>query len=93
MNDKSQSTEENILAAVKMVLTQVIRDTATSPGIKHPLSEPTIGGLRDCLVMISQREQELAAAAGREMDARPRYVDEPKPQGDVVIPIDSIKRK
>lgn len=93
MSDETPSKEEKILGAVKLVLTQVIRDTATSPGMKHPLSEPTIGGLRDCLMMISQREQELAAAAGREMNARPRYTDEPKPQGEVVVSIDSIKRK
>ena len=93
MSDETPSKEEKILVAVKMVLTRVIRDTATGPGMKHPLSEATIGGLRDCLVLISQREQELAAAAGREMSARPRFTDEPKPQGDVVVPIDSIKKR
>jgi hypothetical protein len=46
--------------------------------------------MRDCLMLISQREQELAQQDGRSMDQRPRYVDEPKPQGDVVISIDRI---
>lgn len=87
-----QSKEENILRAVKRVLTEVIKDTATQPGVKHPLSENTVNGLRDCLVLISQREQELAEAAGRSMDARPRFKDEPKPQGDVVVPLHSIGR-
>jgi hypothetical protein len=82
--------EEKILSAVKRVLTEVIKDTATEPGLKHPLSENTINGLRDCLVLISQREQELAAEAGRSMDMRPRFIDEPKPQGDVVVSLDSI---
>jgi hypothetical protein len=84
------SKEEKILSAVKRVLTEVIKDTATEPGLKHPLSENTINGMRDCLVLISQREQELAAEAGRSMDMRPRFTDEPKPQGDVVVSLDSI---
>ncbi|MCW8827856.1 MAG: segregation and condensation protein A [Gammaproteobacteria bacterium] len=93
MSDSNFSKEENILGAVKRVLTEVIKDTATEPGMKHPLSEATINGMRDCLVLISQREQELAAEAGRSMDKRPRFTDEPKPQGDVVVSIDSIGRK
>ncbi|MFU8837959.1 MAG: segregation and condensation protein A [Thiohalomonadaceae bacterium] len=84
------SKEEQILYAVKRVLTEVIKDTATEPGQLHPLSGNTINGMRDCLMLISQREQELAQQAGRSMDQRPRYVDEPKPQSDVVIPIDRI---
>lgn len=90
MSDQTPSKEEDILRAVKRVLTEVIKDTATQPGLRHPLSDNTIGGLRDCLILISQREQELAAAAGRAMDARPRFTDEPKPQGDVVVPLHAI---
>lgn len=90
MSESAVSKEEQVLKAVKRVLTEVIKDTATEPGLKHPLSENTINGLRDCLVLISQREQELAAEAGRSMDMRPRFIDEPKPQGDVVVSLDSI---
>ena len=90
MNFSELSKEEQILYAVKRVLTEVIKDTATEPGQLHPLSGDTINGLRDCLVMISQREQELAEAAGRSLDQRPRFVDEPRPQSDVVVPIDRI---
>ncbi len=93
MSDTEFSKEEVILGAVKRVLTEVIKDTATEPGMKHPLSESTIGGLRDCLVLISQREQELAEDAGRPTDMRPRFKDEPKPQGDVVVPIDTLGKK
>lgn len=92
MSENDYSKEEVILGAVKRVLTEVIKDTATEPGMKHPLSENTINGLRDCLVLISQREQELAEAAGRSMDMRPKFKDEPKPQGDVVVSIDSISK-
>lgn len=92
MSEQEFSKEEKILKAVKRVLTEVIKDTATEPGLKHPLSENTINGMRDCLVLISQREQELASAAGRGMDMRPRFTDEPKAQGDVVVPITKIGR-
>ena len=87
------SKEEQILRAMKRVLTEVIKDTATGPGMKHPLSENTINGMRDCLVLITQREHELAEAAGRPNSARPYFTDEPKPQGEVVVPITSISRK
>lgn len=90
MSDSEFSKEEKILSAVKRVLTEVIKDTATQPGLKHPLSENTINGLRDCLLLISQREQELADASGRAMDKRPRFIDEPREQGDVVVPINKI---
>ncbi len=90
MSDTEFSKEEKILSAVKRVLTEVIKDTATQPGLKHPLSENTINGLRDCLLLISQREQELAEAAGRAMDMRPRFTDEPREQGDVVVSLDKI---
>jgi len=89
------SEEEKILYAVKRTLTEVIKDTATSPGMKHPLSENTIHGLRDCLVMISQREQALAEAAGRPTTDRPHFRDEEPtsaPRGDVVVPINAIGR-
>ena len=90
MSEQTPSKEERILGAVKRVLTEVIKDTATQPGVKHPLSDNTINGLRDCLILISQREQELAAEGGRTMDARPRFKDEPRPQGDVVVPLHAI---
>jgi hypothetical protein len=93
MNDQNfqnLSKEEQILLAVKKVLTEVVKDTATPPGMKHPLSESTINGMRDCLALISGRERELAEAAGRSMDQRPHFTDEPKPQGDVVVPLKNI---
>ncbi len=93
MSSNELSKEEQILRAVKRVLTEVIKDTATGPGMKHPLSERTINGLRDCLVLISQREHELADEAGRPNTMRPFFTDEPKKQDEVVVPITSISRK
>ena len=77
MSDTELSVEERILRAVKMTLAAVIKDTATPPGMRHPLSDATIEDLRQCLALISARERELAQAAGRTQEARPRYADEP----------------
>ena len=93
MSSHELSKEEQILRAVKRVLTEVIKDTATGPGMKHPLSENTINGLRDCLVLISQRQHELAEEAGRPNTMRPYFTDEPQKQDEVVVPISSLSRK
>jgi hypothetical protein len=93
MTEPELSKEELILKTVKMVITQVAKDTATEPGLKHPLSSQTIQDIRDCLVVISAREMELAKANGRSMDMRPRYTDEPKPAAEVVVPISSLKKQ
>ena len=76
--------EERILKAVKITLANVIKDTATPAGMRHPLSDETIEDLRQCLALISARERELAEAAGRTTAGRPRYADEP-PEGPQVV--------
>ena len=79
-----RSDEENILRAVKQVLTMVIKDTATAPGLKHPLSDDTIVYMRQCLALISTREQELDSLSGRERKSRPHFTDEPVRQAEQV---------
>ena len=86
-----ESKEFQILKALKLVLTDVVKDTATQPGLKHPLSDRTIEGIRQCLKLISARERELVEVAGKTMDMRPFYADEPKK--NVVVPITQIGRK
>jgi hypothetical protein len=76
MSETELSMEERILRAVKLTLANVIRDTATPRGMRHPLSDATIEDLRQCLALISARERELAQAAGRDASARPRYADD-----------------
>ena len=85
-----ESKEYQILKAMKLVLTDIVKDTATQPGLKHPLSERTIEGIRQCLKLISARERELIEDAGKTMDMRPYYADEPKK--NVVVPISRIGR-
>jgi hypothetical protein len=85
-----ESKEFQILKAMKLVLTNVVKDTATQPGLKHPLSDRTIEDIRQCLKLVSARERELIEDAGKSMDMRPHYVDEPKK--NVVVPITKIGR-
>lgn len=92
MSEPESTREELILKAVKVVLTHVVKDTATTPGLKHPLQDDTLMGIRDCLGLISQREQELAKEAGREMKLRPHFTDEVR-KSEVVISIDTIGNK
>jgi hypothetical protein len=88
--DPLESQEFQILKALKLVLTDVVKDTATQPGLKHPLSDRTIEGIRQCLKLISARERELVEDAGKTMGMRPFYADEPKQ--NVVVPISKIGR-
>lgn len=83
------SKEEQVLQMMKKVLTEVAKETFTRPGLKHPLSDTTILGIRECLSLITSREVELAEEHSRPMEQRPRFTDEP--QTRVVIPIDSLK--
>jgi len=78
MNAETISQEERILRMIKRVLTEIAKDTSTPPGMKHPLSEHTIQGIRECLALVAAREKELADSAGRKNPARPEFIDEPK---------------
>jgi len=91
MPDQEPTQEERILRMVKRVLTDIAKDTYTRPGYRHPLSDETVMGIRDCLSLISARESELAEEAGRPMNMRPRFVDEP--QTSVVVPLDVTGNK
>ena len=96
MSDQDNSSdggqkEQAILMAVKKALTLVVKDTATAPGLKHPLTDDTIRYIRDCLGLISQREQELAQITGRDMTQRPHFTDEIRPQNDVVVQFSGLK--
>jgi hypothetical protein len=62
MSNTELSMEERILRAVKRTLANVVRDTATPHGMRHPLSDATIEDVRQCFALISARERELANA-------------------------------
>jgi len=90
MSEHEMSKEQKVLKMVKRVLTDVARDTHVKPGLKHPLSDNTIMGIRDSLALIAAREKELAEEAGIDMNMRPRFIDEP--QTSVVVSIDKLQR-
>ena len=69
-SSENQTKEQRILRACKRVLTDVAKDTVTPAGMKHPLSENTIQGIRDCLQLIAAREAELLAEQGNESTSR-----------------------
>lgn len=83
-----ESKEFRVLRAMKSVLTDVIKDTTTTPGMVHPLSDKTIENIRQCLMLITARETELLDEAGETREMRPRYADEP--EKNVVVPISRI---
>lgn len=86
MTEQKISKEEQILQLMKKVLTDVAKDTYTPAHLKHPLSENTINGIRDCLSLISAREAEIAEEMGRENKMRPKFIDEPS--SSVVVKLD-----
>lgn len=92
MNEPELTTEERVLRMMKNVLTSVAKDTAPHPGFKHPLSEQTVQSIRECLMVITSRERELGEQYGRNMNARPRYVDEPGSEVVVALNIKSMQR-
>jgi hypothetical protein len=85
MTDEELSKEERVLRVMKRVLTNIAKDTYTRPGHRHPLSDDTVNDIRNCLSLITAREAEINEAAGRAMNHRPRFVDEP--QTSVVVPL------
>lgn len=86
MSKDNVSKEQQILQVMKKVLTDIAKDTYTPSELKHPLSESTIHGIRDCLTLITSREAEILKENGHENTMRPRYVDEPS--SSVVVELD-----
>jgi len=78
MSTEFHSKEHQILATIRKVLSDVIRDTTPPPGRPHPLSSQTVDNVKLVFQLITSREKEIIEAAGGNMDKRPRYADEPK---------------
>ena len=89
MPSEHPSVESRILRMVKKVLTDVAKDTYTPPGMKHPLSESTIKGIRECFDLISAREAELSG----ESNTRPHYIDETRDTVTVAFDKSGMKKK
>jgi hypothetical protein len=72
--ENEQFDELRMLRMIKRVLTDVAKDTFTKPGLRHPLSESTILGIRDCLSLVTAREGELRHPD--ETISKPGYIDQ-----------------
>ncbi len=82
MSDISKK-ERQILLVMRKVLANIIKDTTPDHrSMKHPLSDPTIQQIRECLGLISLRERELAADVGVQVE-KPYFTDE-KPAAEVI---------
>lgn len=88
---EQEVTEQQILAIMKRLLTDIAKETFTRPGVRHPLSDATIGNMRECLKLISVREVDLSSDPVNISTKRPRYVDEPKKS--VVVSMQDLKKK
>ena len=91
MAEPELTREERALRMMKRVLTNIAKDTAPRPGqSRHPLSEQTVRDMRECLRLITDREQELAREHKRDTSARPRFIDEPV--SEVAVSLDRLRR-
>jgi hypothetical protein len=82
----STSKEREIMMIMRKVLTNIVREvTPEHKSLRHPLSDQTIQDIRNCLGLITAREKELADAAGRSVEERPYFVDEPPKTQEVPI--------
>jgi hypothetical protein len=75
-NEKALHDEQRLMRMMRKTLTSIVRDTAPRDGNPSPLTEATVLGIKDCLMVISSREAELARLTGRTLEERPRYADE-----------------
>jgi len=79
MSTEFHSKEHQILATLRKVLSEIVKDTTPPPGHRHTLKPQTIDSIKHSFMLITAREKEIIEdAGGKAMDARPRYADEPK---------------
>ncbi len=93
--DREESKEERILRVMRGILVDVIRDTTTKPGLKHPLQQSTISNIRHGLDLITARQKELIEASGKSWDLRPAYpsILQQRERDSVIVPIAKVKKK
>ena len=78
MSSEGLSKEQRILRVLRKVLANIVKDVTPPPGMPNPLSEDTVHDIRDLFGLISEREAELAAEAGRVGTEKPLYPDQPR---------------
>lgn len=87
MDEREQdlANEQRMMRMMRKTLTSIVRDCAPKNGYNSPLTEPTQLLIKDCLVVISARETELARMTGLDLDEKPRFADEPATAQKVTI--------
>ncbi len=78
MSEDNLKNEQRIMIMMRKTLSGIIKDVTPMPGMRSPLRDETVENIRQCLGVISSREQEIAIAMGREIKDRPRFTDEPQ---------------
>jgi hypothetical protein len=90
-NEKALHDEQRLMRMMRKTLTSIVRDTAPRNGKPSPLSEATVLGIKDCLMVISVRETELSQLTGRTLDERPHFTDDTP--NSHAVKISSIPKK
>jgi hypothetical protein len=85
VTDKPLTKEQRILRVLRKVLANIVKDTTPVPGTPNPLSESTRHDIRDLFGLIAEREAELAAEAGLEINEKPYYTDQPRNSAPVTL--------
>ncbi len=83
MDTEELSKEQRILRLMRKTLGNIVKDVTPRGGSTNPLSNNTIQDIKDCFVLISERERELAEALNFDQ-SKPYYVDGQPPDAKVV---------
>ncbi|HEX8987016.1 MAG TPA: hypothetical protein VF816_03580 [Rhodocyclaceae bacterium] len=86
MSDDPSAKERHILKTLRIVLGNIVRDTAPRPGSASPLRPETTESVRELFALIAEREAELARQAGLDVTERPYYADDERNIAEVALP-------
>jgi hypothetical protein len=81
--------EIKVLAAMRSTLIEIVRDTMTKPGMKHPLEEKTRMMITDCLNLVASRQIEIEKELGKFSDMKPKFADE---STQATFSVDDLKK-
>ena len=83
MNKEELKKEQHLLSQMRKTLGNVVRDVTPLGGRPNPLKESTIQDIKDCFLLISDRERELAEKLNFDQ-AKPYYRDGEQPNATVL---------
>jgi hypothetical protein len=83
MDKEELSKEQRILRMMRKTLGNIVKDVTPLGGRTNPLSANTIQDIKDCFVLISERERELGESLGFNR-SKPHYQDGEPAKSNVV---------